>query len=239
MSKINLFESLTEDRRIISLSAVLYKRVIERLQILSTASKLGKIGDIVKLPVNYLPGIENICITLISDKKMRALCKAIADDDDDTYGLWEPRTKCIYLNKAFINTSASRSFLTHELRHVFDDLKSNYKAGASEYYSTPDKWSTSTLEPYYLGRDELNARFLQVLHHMVAHIKRIFRENPDNVKQIALEKLWKEFDHFDITGAFPEKEKSHQYRRFVSRALAFIDNEISYNKYRALKHTNK
>lgn len=210
---------------------------------------VGTIGQLFDTPIEILNPIK---IELQSDFGIRTRLKK----DREAEGIKDPKSegvlglwyggdeKTMVLNSDYLGTEKMITSITHELRHALDDFKSDFKAGYSTKYSTPRNKSHRkvTNDPYvgslkYLAEPaEINARFIQVLHHLVQWINRAFvKLEPDQIKPFVFDKFKKLLDYHRISDLFPEKERSKDYKRLMKRGIEFMQKEIEYQEKRTGK----
>jgi hypothetical protein len=155
---------------------------------------------------------------------------------DAPAGLWDANTRTIIFNADYLSTDFMKSTIAHELRHMLDDIKSEFRVAGSKRYSTPkDKEYRKTKnDPYapdmqYLAQPaEINARFVQVLNSLVPKIKRLSSQ-PKLVARDRLHKMLRyEMDVHDVAGMFRDKSNSRDYKRLLKRGADFIDKELEH-----------
>ena len=200
---------------------------------------LGKIGNLVDTPLQKL---KNVKIDLQSDYGMRKEIKKAHNLDKIRekgayYGLWDPESKTITLNRDLIDEPAVRSAVAHELRHALDDYKSNFKASSSTRYSTPKDKSFRGVEKdpiygdadYFARPEEINARFIEVLNSMVPKIRSAVKEvPPEQLRSYILAEFRDALDFHHILKYFPQGAKSPDYKRLMKRGVDFIQKEIQH-----------
>lgn len=220
-----LNETTEEDRAIISLSMSIYRYIQKYLNDHSII-QAGKIGDIFDTPI--LP-LQDVNIILMPEKELRSRLSKERDDIDiiqnpnDTkiLGIWYS-DKTLILNSDYISSNELKSAISHELRHALDDFKSDFRAGDSIRYSEPTK------KEYLSYPSEVNARFLQVLHNMVYIIRRASVLDKSAMRPFVMRGFELMMKKYRISGLFPEKEQSKDYKRLIKRAMDFIEKELSY-----------
>lgn len=242
-------ETINDDRALISLSTSLYTYLYNNYAESepdfdneddenSGIIRVGRIGDILDTPLEIL---NKINIILVPDDEISNLAR----DDDEVlkttpnhlWGFWHSTDNTVVLNYDMLHNNYMKEVITHELRHALDDYKSQFKAGQSQKYFTPkNKQHLKTdnifdpSHPSYLAQPaEINARFLQVLHRLVPIIRRQVRIDPVTAKSKIDHELITLMNTNHIIELFPEKEKSKDYKRLMSRAAQFIQREIEYN----------
>jgi hypothetical protein len=243
MRLVELFlnETTEEDRAIISLSEPIYsflqKYADQDLDWDDENSEtlyVGKIGQFLNTPFE---GIDDIKITIMSDS---ALLDRIRKENpkarDAPAGLWDANTKTIIFNSDYLSTDFMKSTIAHELRHMLDDIKSEFRVAASKRYSTPrnKEYRKTKNDPYapdmqYLAQPaEINARFVQVLNSLVPKIKRL-SSLPKLTARDRLHKMLRyEMDVHDVAGMFKDKNNSSDYKRLLKRGADFIDKELDH-----------
>jgi len=243
MRLVELFlnETTEEDRAIISLAEPFYsflqKYADQDLDWDDENTEtlyLGKIGQFFDTP---FVGIDDIKITIMSDS---ALLERIKKENprakDAPAGLWDANTKTIIFNSDYLSTDFMKSTIAHELRHMLDDIKSEFRVAGSKRYSTPkDKeYRKSKNDPYapdmqYLAQPaEINARFVQVLNSLVPKIKRLSSLPSVEARDRSHKMLRYEMDMNDVAGMFRDKENSPDYKRLLKRGADFIDKELQH-----------
>jgi len=239
LRELYLVETTEEDRAIISLSSSLYNYV-QKYSPGETAN-LGKIGDFLNTP---LEGLNDVSIELVPQDQLYKAINGVDEDDvfpDTTnpIGCWFPEEKVVRLNSDKINAKGLKSVISHELRHVMDDVKSDFKASKSSKYFTPKNKSLKpgSGDPYtdhaaYLAQPaEINARFVQVLNIMTKAIEvAVQKLPPEKVDAFIMKKLGEYMEHFHIAEIFPEGTKSKDYQRLMKRAMDFIQKEKAHLK---------
>lgn len=255
--KVNdfLIETSEEDRAIVSLASAISRYLYDNYRDTESDSvefdpelddesadtdeteSVGTVGQLFNTPIDILNPVH---IFVQSDYGIRQRARSVSNagelmtrpEDGAIFGLWYYKKMAMVLNKDFIGSNGLRKAIAHELRHALDDFKSNFKAGTSEYYSTPKKKSHLS-DPklrYLAGPDEINARFLQVLSAMTGHIQRAFSLPDNKIKPVIMSKFREEMEKNSISMLFPEKEKSTHYKRLVKRAMDFIQKEVAYRE---------
>lgn len=231
-----LLETTDEDRAIASLASTLAYRIQTSLQgNKRKAFELGKISDLVDTP---LVALNNISIRFDTNQAIQK--KYSQSSTDRTNGIWDPNDDVVVLNVDLINERRLKLIrvITHELRHALDDMKSEYRASQSTGYDTPrNKQHRVPTDdhknlPYLASPSEINARFVEVLSLLTRMIERnyIFSDDEQEAFDRSVEDMLKLMDKRKILMLFPEKEKSKQYRRLISRGTDFITKELEYLK---------
>lgn len=245
-----LFETTEEDRALISLGDTIYKHLQKYAdQDLDYANpddeangiiRVGKLGKLFDTPIQ---GLDDVNLELQTDEGLENRMREEKPDNVGTIpgaggpgGMWYNHNKTLILNSDYLSSNFMKSVLVHELRHMMDDVKSRYKANNSVRYSTPKKKehrNSSTDE--YLGTSqylaqpsEINARFAQVLHGLVAPIQRAMKLDPQNANKLIFTSLNKLMSDHRIQELFPEAEKSKDYQRLMKRAVDFINKEVEH-----------
>lgn len=216
-----LVETTEEDRAIISLSEVMYKRLAAKH---GETVDLGTIGDMFDTPIVAL---NDVRIMLVSDEDMRKVAMKLFGRPSGSRGVWAPEENTIYINSSHLDKSSAKSTISHELRHALDDVKSNYRAGDSYGYNTaPDD------RDQYKGQPaEINARFAEVMHYLTAYMaqqNQLGTLNRDDV----VTRLYELMEKKQISTMFPEKTQSKAYKRLLKRAMDFVTKEIAYRQSR-------
>lgn len=255
-----LLETAEEDRALISLASAISSHLYNNFRDLdydtpefdpdiddeesaesNDAISVGSIGQLFNTPIDVLNPIH---IFVQSDYGLRQRARSsnagellTRPEDGAILGLWYNDNKVMILNQDFIGSNSLKKAIVHELRHALDDFKSDFKAGKSEYYARPKNKAHRKDKrlSYIAGPDEINARFVEVLSNMTAHIKRAFSLPADQIKPLVMKKFREELDKNSISELFPEKERSPQYRRLINRAMDFIQKEIAYNEKQSQK----
>lgn len=243
MRLVELFlrETTEEDRALISLAGVMYdylqKYADQDLDWDDENTEtlyLGKIGQFFDTPFE---GIDNINISIMSDSALlnRAKKENIGTKDAPA-GLWDANTKTMIFNADYLSADFMKSTIAHELRHMLDDIKSEFRVAGSKGYSTPkDKEFRKTKnDPYapdmrYLAQPaEINARFVQVLNSLVPKIKRLAAQPRIEARDKAHKMLRYEMEVHDVAGMFRDKNNSPDYKRLLKRGADFIDKELNH-----------
>jgi len=243
MRLVELFiiETTEEDRAIISLSGPMYsflqKYADQDLDWDDENTEtlyLGKIGQFFDTPFD---GIDNIGIAIQSDSSLLdRIRKEHPKTKDAPAGLWDANTKTIIFNSDYLSTDFMKSTIVHELRHMLDDIKSEFRVAGSKGYSTPrDKEYRKTKDdPHapnmeYLAQPaEINARFLQVLNALIPKIKRLASQPRLEARDKLHKILRYEMDMHDVAGMFRDKNNSPDYKRLMKRGADFIDKELAH-----------
>jgi hypothetical protein len=241
LQELFLVETTEEDRALISLADPLYsflqKYADQDLDWDDENTEtlyVGKIGQILDTPFE---GIDDIKIVIMSDS---ALLDRVRKENPGTKdapgGLWDANTKSMIFNSDYLSSDFMKSTIAHELRHMLDDVKSEYRVAASKRYSTPkDKeYRKSKNDPYapdmkYLAQPaEINARFVQVLNSLVPKIKRLAALPQIEARNKAHKMLKYELEVHDVAGMFRDKNNSPDYKRLLKRGADFIDKELQH-----------
>ncbi len=256
MKLVELFlkETTEEDRAILSLSSAI-SRYIEQYNTDADSEVdneydeyddedlasdkpllLGTVGELFNTP---LTGLSHIKIELQNDYGIRLgmkkdTGKLTGPEDELTYGMWEPSRNTIVLNRDFIGTNRLKTVVSHELRHALDDVKSEYRATSSARYMTPKKKEHKVDEPggtkysYLAQPAEINARFLEVLHLLVATIQRASKDPNTDLTAHAMSEFKRFLAAKSIAKLFPEGTASKDYQRLVKRGVDFITKEVAH-----------
>lgn len=240
-----LFETTEEDRALISLSSAIYNSAKQygyhSDDYDGSDVDLGKIDQRFDTPIEILGDIT--ILLQVND----AIEHRLKTEDPDiirssnsgpALGLWYANTQTIVLNKDYVQSNVMKGTITHELRHALDDLKSKFKAGTSKSYSTPrnpvfrnPKNLFHKARREYLARpEEINARFLEVLHSLTLSIRRAANMPSDKIRDKVMQDFKKSMETHHIAELFPEKEKSKDYQRLIKRAVDFIDKELAHKQ---------
>ena len=244
-----LFETTEEDRALASLSSAIYTKLqefqygVDEYNESNETYNVGKIGDIFDTSI---PSLDNINIKIQSDDGIFKRVKMHnLDVKRDPYkefisGAWDASEDAIIFNEDHLNSNNMKTVVTHELRHALDDIKSDYKAGESKKYfpasnkykysGEPENTPVIPAKDYSNQGGEVNARFAEVLHAATMSIRRAYALPPDQIKAKIMQDLRKNFAITHIADSFPQKEKSPQYKRLMSRALDFITKEMQYHE---------
>lgn len=243
--EIFITETTEEDRALISLSSELYDIVASAVAKNKSDNliELGTISSIVDTPMEWLHTVK------IDIQQGAEFFKRLDSDEDmDSSGkqkvlaFWSPDEDTVVINKQYVDIPRMKTIISHELRHALDDYKSSFKAGDSVGYFSPrkhfnkishsaDSSATSAHTQYLAQRGEIQARFVEAMHTMVNVIRRRY-ENPHVSAAELIPTLKNDlahiFDKYQIASLFPEKYKSKDYKRLVTRAMDMITKEMSY-----------
>lgn len=237
-----MFETTEDDREIVSLSTAITKylrREFEFLDYQDTPEDLGLLGDEFDI---MLPGIENVRLKVASSQYLTDLTGAL--DDREVGGVWDGNTESIIINGDKINTTRISRIISHEIRHALDDYKSGFRAGEDDNrYDTPKKsvYRNAKDDPYMnhlytLAKPaEINARFLEVLTDIKHNIPKLGNIDPEQMKDELIKIMNRSMAHKRIAELFPERTQSRDFRRLLSRAVGFIDQEIQHFQNRQKK----
>ncbi len=212
-----LTEMTEEDRAISSLSSSLAD-ILKKVDLDQPFPiNIGKIGNFLSTP---LKSLEDIDVIIDSDENM-----------PDNFGEWDDGI--MKINASVLDNAKLKRLVSHELRHALDDYKSDFRANSSHKYSTPKKqaYRSSVGNLAYKAQPaEINARFVEVLDLMTLSIKKNFEKGlrDQDLKSAVMVDFKKALESRYITQLFPEKERSKDYKRLMSRAMDFIDKEIKY-----------
>lgn len=250
MRLVELFikETAEEDRAIISLAGPIYNLLQnyadQDLDFEDEGQEsiiVGKIGDFFDTPFE---GIDNITIEIQSDAALlRRAKREHPDTKDAPGGIWDANTKTLIFNSDYLSTGFMKSTIAHELRHMLDDIKSNFKVAASKKYSTPkdkrfrsgkslpgEKHLSSASMSYLAQPAEINARFIQALNDLIPIIKRL-SNLPNNQARAKLHRyLVGLMDKHQILDMFRDKDRSPDYKRLLKRGADFIDKELAHQQ---------
>jgi len=243
MRLVELFinETTEEDRAIISLAEPIYSFLqkyadqdLDWDDENTESLYVGKIGQFFDTP---LEGIDDIKIYVMSDAGLLSrVQKESPKTKDAPAGLWDANTKSMIFNADYLSTDFMKSTIAHELRHMLDDVKSDYRVAGSKRYTTPrDKeYRKAKNDPYapdmkYLAQPaEINARFIQVLNALVPKIKRLSSLPRIEARDRAHKMLRYEMDINDVAGMFRDKNSSPDYKRLLKRGADFVDKELQH-----------
>lgn len=233
-----LHETSEEDRAIVSLSSALVAKLVSRYNSTKeTHFKLGRIGDLVDTP---LLALNDIQIEVTDADHLLDIIQKEKSPESTTNGVWDPEIDTIWINHELLSGLRIKiiRIISHELRHALDDMKSDYRAGESHRYDTPKKIEYRGVKNHpemgnvdYLARpSEINARFLEVLTFLTRSISKNYPlyDNEKDLFDRSVEDLYNFMEKKKISGLFPEKEKSKEYRRLLRRGLDYIEKEIAY-----------
>lgn len=205
---------------------------------------IGTIGQLFDTPLDILNPVR---LELQSDYGIRQRIKREDESDkqilkpgsDDILGLWYSDSKTIVLNKDYLESPSLKSAVSHELRHALDDFKSDFRANKpNTKYTKPKIKSIRKLsdkdDPHGLKilaePAEINARFSQVLHAMTPVIARSVKLDPYYADRLIKNQLNNELDRYLIADFFPHKQNSKEYKRFIKRAMDFVQKEKKYQE---------
>jgi hypothetical protein len=208
------------------------------------AQYLGTIGQLFDTPLSIL---NSVSIELQSDYGIRQRMekggdwdgKITSPDKKNILGLWCIDHKTIVLNKDYLGTKTILSTISHELRHALDDFKSDFKANIDDRRYTTSKIKAIRKLPdddegkrlkYRSQPAEINARFSQVLNDMLPVIVRAVKLTPENAENLIKNTLKNKINHYSIAEFFPHKENSREYKRFMKRAMDFVQKEKQYQE---------
>lgn len=246
MKFIELFETTEEDRALISLSAAIYNKISEYINTDidyddedSEVVHVGSIGRLFDTPIS---GINNVRINIQGGEPFLRRADEIAPDDVvklagiKVYAFWEENTKTIVLNLDYLDSPKMRTVITHELRHVLDEIKSgSFPGGATGYFTARKKEhrkdGPNNIISYRAQPSEINARFTEILDVLATSIiPKAIKLMPENPKSKIMHDLGFLFIKYDIADLFPEKTKSKDYQRLIKRAVDFINKELSHQQ---------
>lgn len=225
-----LFETYKDDKALITLSSLIYKKLQSYADIADDRiTHLGKIGDIID---TSLPDLNSVNISIEGGSQFMHHMNDVDDPvtdytGKDVYAFWDEDTHSIVINKDFVETNRMKTTVTHELRHALDQVRSNsYPHGAARYF-TPKKKEHKVSEPYRAQPAEINARFTEVLDILSKRIpKWCAKLDSSEIKKQLSTDLKHLLVKFEIADLFPEKTKSADYRRLISRAYSFMQKEL-------------
>lgn len=229
ISEMFIVETTEEDRALMSLSSFLYPLIVRSVDRDKPKNIIGKIGDISSTPLEIL---NDVSIEVLSNELFYKTLDEPVKTKNPAKGFWDEETQTIFLNLTYIDSLSLQKTITHELRHALDDYKSNFSASASTRYFTPKKsgHNLDAIDSYLAQPAEINARFAQAIHVVVMRLDQLAKKGtPESVVRGALQSLInRAFEVNNISSVFPEKTKSRDYRRLMSRAADILDKEISY-----------
>lgn len=202
---------------------------------------IGKIGQLFDTPLHVF---NHINLQLISDYAMRLMVKKQESgkkikrpEEELVLGMWDASNDTVYLNRDFIGSNSLKTIIAHELRHALDDIKSEYQANKlGGRYTRPKSKKhrkerhSGDLLPYHAQPAEINARFAEVLHLLVPHIKRAISLPDTDAREYSINKFYQLLRLKNIQYLFPEEKQSRAFKRLVSRGEKFIDKELLYLK---------
>jgi len=235
LREIFLSETANEDRAIVSLAGAVSKMIRQKYPPGTAPDEsvdLGKVSDYLNTPLEALGDISiviNPQDELLDDPATKNQTGTVVD------GVWDPSTTTVHVSDRVLK-KADQSLLrilTHEFRHALDDIKSNFRAGKSKRYDTPknkEYRNADSHQRYLASPAEINARFAEVMSLMVLSIQKLVKEisDPNQIKKQAYADLDRFMKAKKVSSLFPEKEKSKDYKRLMSRAVDFIDKELAY-----------
>ena len=239
MKLLELFvtETTEEDRALVPLSSAIYKTLIQP-QIDTDIDytdedrellKLGKIGDHFDTPFTNL---NDINIEIQGGVPFTKRIVGLSDPTRMILAAWDYDTNSIVFNQDYLDADRIPTVVTHELRHALDDKKSNGKAGHPDNaYARPRKreYARDKEESYKARRDEINARFTEVMHIMMNLIpKRIARYGSDNIMPQLQRDLNALLMKYEILQYFPERTASPDFKRLIKRAMDMITKELNH-----------
>lgn len=232
-----LFETTADDRNITRVTNELYSYISSdyagfEFDGEETSKNLGKMGEILDLPSDS--PFRNVSVVLVSPDQLWKDYKP--DEPFDPYtsnapsGIWDSATKSIELNSTFIQSHKLKQTIAHELRHGLDDIKSGSKANTSVGYSTPRNKSHRVASrdddhtPYLAEPAEINARTMEVQQELSKIIPMVYNTKaigPADIKPRIQKAIKELLVKYKISTLFPEKEKSSQYKRLISRIMSY------------------
>ena len=252
MRLVELFlrETSEEDRAIISLSGPIYNLLqdyadqdLDWEDPVTETITVGKIGQFFDTPFE---GIDNVTIMIQSDMALLLRARKIDPDAKDApAGLWDANIKALIFNSDYLSTDFMKSTVAHELRHMLDDVKSEYRVAGSSKYSTPkDKMfrnrtkkgnprpapmhSSGENMAYLAQPAEINARFVQALRDLLPAIKRISKLPTKEARDKLHTYLIGNMNKHRIPDMFRTKDRSPDYKRLLKRGADFIDKELAH-----------
>ena len=228
-----LNETTEEDRALISLAQAIFDHIQQYADSDEQVINLGEIGELFDTPVGVL---NEVYLSLVDDETMfdelQSRSSKPLNPNDKRYGFWDGSEgqELIILNIKYI--PHIKSIISHELRHALDDYKSKFAASSSEKYTTAKKkLHKDSQDPhvsYEASRNEINARFLQVLDILVKRVPMAYKLEPSEIKPQLLKDFNNLLTKFKIAYLFPEKEKSPDYKRLLKRGYDFMQKEMSH-----------
>lgn len=223
-------ETAEEDRALISLANAIWEH-IQQYKTTVRSGSIGTIDDIVNTP---LDAVKDIKVYLATDDDIADVYNEDEPDSakhitgDRIKGMWDPTRNTVFLNLTKITNVEVKRTIAHELRHVLDDVKSNYAAGSSARYGEKSRNTSTDLDAYRSSKAEINARFAEVLHTIPIYVERAKQQNIPNPREYVIDKFHNMMDQRHIYKYFPEKERSKAYKQLIKRAVNFIDKEIAH-----------
>ena len=239
-----LFETTEDDRNISKLATQIYSYVSSEFAGMDPdqiPQDIGTVGKICNVPDSPF---ANVSVKLVSDdfmKKRERKAAAKTGKKIDPYkqkssvGTWHPANNgVIELNTDFLGSNKLKTTIAHELRHGLDDIKSNNWANAEGgRYTTPKKPEHRIAKdeddktPYLAEPAEINARVMEIQHQLTDFIPRIYKKfEPNQIKGKIQQYINRLLEEYKIAELFPEKTASKDYKRILSRIIAFAQAEM-------------
>lgn len=238
-----IVETAQHDRALLSLSVAITRHIAKYGKQVQDQGhdpiKVGTVGELFNTPLQIL---EPLAIELQSGVGIRQTYEkahaAIPEIlDNEMLGLWMPDDQKIILNSLYLGSNSLTVTVTHELRHALDSYLSDFRAAEADIkYSRPHKSQAraTTNDPYdrersYLAsRDEIGARFLEVLHQLTPAIHRAVKRGAPDLFNHVMQHFKQLLVTKRISELFPEGTESRDYRRLMSRAADYVTHEIAY-----------
>lgn len=232
LQDLYLVETTVDDRNIISLAtklAAYLNSVDYNPYDIDDQIEISKISNVVKNPVHLLDDIS-VCV-LSKTELIKRFKDVVTNLVSGFSALWDPDTLTIYIGGDIIKSPRLSKLLSHELRHALDFVKSEERAADSIRYSRPKKpeHRDGTRTEYLAEPIEINARYLEVVHNVAIGMAAASKNKKAGKDLIdaGLDLFWDFMKKKNISFLFPEKEKSKDYKRLVSRGYQFIENEAT------------
>lgn len=234
LQELFLVETTEEDRALVSLSSSIYD-YIKTYEGDGRDLVLGTIGELFDTP---MVGFDDIKLELLSPKSMVERVRESSGNYSEggiPLGVWNA-VDTISFNIDHIQSNRMKTVITHELRHVLDDVKSDFALGGDNRYFTPKKKEFRNTEndpgkarqAYLAEPAEINARFVEVLHAMVPAIRRSAKLPKPQLRAKVMQEFNRALLSKEIAEFFPERTASRDYKRLVKRGVDFIDKEIAH-----------
>jgi hypothetical protein len=230
-----LVETTEEDRALISLSAAIYKKV---LQYATTGSddliNIGAVGSLFDTPI---PALNDINIDIQGGEQYAeraGFTNAGNISDMESLAFWDGPSNTIVLNSQYLGRDRMQTTITHELRHALDNVKSHSFPGNAKRYFTPRNKQHRKNDPFSTAQyraqpAEVNARFTEVLDKLTQVIpKRYATTEVSQLRPRIVHDLKQLLVKYEIADLFPEGTASPDYKRLLKRAYDFIKKEMAH-----------
>lgn len=232
-----ILETTEEDRAIISLSAIIYKKLAPYINSGSDdLVHLGKVGD---LSVSAPQTLAHISIDIQGGEayleRSRDTNAGEIGEVRDSLAFWDEPTSTIVFNAKHLGNERIPTTITHELRHALDEIKSgsfppspqNKTPDEFSKYFTPKKKEHRTSSPYLAQPAEINARFAEVLDKLSQLVPKRYRTvEPHLLRRQLMHDFKNLLVKYEIAQLFPERTASPDFKRLVKRAYDFIQKEM-------------